>query len=108
MVRWLVVPAFVLLVCLCLVPAPAKAGQCPAGASDCFLCGGVDGIPCTTNCAGVYDPNIGSGVSCRCPQGKPCECYCPYVQGTTLPTVVKTSEPVQPLIARFSHQQRDA
>jgi hypothetical protein len=55
------------------------AGTCPAGASDCFLCGG-DGIPCasTDACTGFHDPDTGLNVACACPQGKPCACYCPY------------------------------
>ena len=54
------------------------AGSCPAGSKDCFLCGGKDGMPCSTNCTGVYRPGVGN-VACECPQGKSCECYCPYM-----------------------------
>lgn len=58
------------------------AGTCPAGASDCFLCGGTNGIPCasTDACKGHHDPNSGLDIACACPQGKPCACYCPYSQ----------------------------
>lgn len=58
-----------------------SAGSCPAGAEDCFLCGGVDGIPCTTDCAGEYSESAGQYISCECPQGEPCACYCPYEGG---------------------------
>ncbi|MCI0504054.1 hypothetical protein L0Y65_05080 [Candidatus Micrarchaeota archaeon] len=57
----------------------AFAGTCPAGSADCFLCGGVDGIPCTTNCTGAYREGVGN-VACECPQGQECRCYCPYKQ----------------------------
>jgi len=55
-----------------------ESGKCPAGASDCFLCGGVNGIPCSSNCIGHYKPGVGN-IACECPQGKPCVCYCPAV-----------------------------
>ncbi|MEW6748715.1 MAG: FecR family protein [Candidatus Micrarchaeota archaeon] len=60
------------------------AGGCPAGADDCFLCGGIDGIPCTIDCSGEYSESAGAYVSCECPQGEPCVCYCPYEGGETV------------------------
>jgi|GEM_PF-5662295 len=56
------------------------AGSCPAGANDCFLCGGTNGIPCaqTDACLGHHDEKTGLNIACACPQGKPCACYCPY------------------------------
>jgi hypothetical protein len=51
---------------------------CPAGASDCFSCGG---IPCTNDCQGAWDENAQMYVSCQCPQGEPCTCHCPYGGG---------------------------
>lgn len=68
--------ALVLGFCV-LVSGNAFAGSCPAGAGDCFLCGGKDGIPCSTNCTGKYTPGVGN-VACECPQGQSCKCYCPY------------------------------
>jgi hypothetical protein len=59
------------------------AGSCPAGAKDCFLCGGVDGMACTTNCTGAYVEGVGN-VSCECPQDEPCVCYCPYGGGSAV------------------------
>lgn len=67
---------------LVLASGFAYAGSCPAGAGDCFLCGGKDGIPCTTNCTGAYRPGVGN-VACECPQGKACSCYCPYMNTVT-------------------------
>jgi hypothetical protein len=57
----------------------AFAGICPAGASDCFLCGGVDGIPCamSDSCSGAYVEGVGN-VACECPQDEECQCHCPY------------------------------
>lgn len=75
----LVISAFFLAFCL-LVSGFAFAGSCPSGAGDCFLCGGVDGIPCTTNCTGKYTAGVGN-VACECPQGQSCKCYCPYAAG---------------------------
>jgi len=72
-----------LAIALVLVMASFSfAGTCPAGASDCFLCGGNNGIPCarTDACMGYHDPNSGLDIACACPQGKPCACYCPYSQ----------------------------
>lgn len=63
-----------------LVFAPlAFAGICPAGASDCFLCGGVGGIPCamSDSCSGSYVEGVGN-VACECPQDEECQCHCPY------------------------------
>ncbi len=54
---------------------------CPSGSNDCFNCGGVNGIACTTNCTGQFDKATNSYISCACPQGKPCVCYCPYSGG---------------------------
>jgi hypothetical protein len=69
----------VLCLAVCLfVSGFAFAGSCPSGAGDCFLCGGKDGIPCSTNCTGKYVKGVGN-VACQCPQGKACECYCPYM-----------------------------
>jgi len=51
---------------------------CPAGASDCFSCGG---IACTSDCQGAWDENARMYVSCQCPQGEPCTCHCPYGGG---------------------------
>jgi len=66
-------------VCM-IASSPAFAGTCPAGAKDCFLCGGADGIPCTTNCTGVFREGVGN-VACECPQGEPCVCHCPVSGG---------------------------
>ena len=41
-----------------------------------FLCGGVGGIPCTTDCAGHWSESTGDYVSCECPP-EGCVCYCP-------------------------------
>jgi len=68
------------IIIFCLVFAClAFAGSCPAGATSCFLCGGVDGIPCSSSdsCSGKYVEGVGN-VACGCPQDKPCACYCPY------------------------------
>ncbi|NYZ73665.1 hypothetical protein H0O00_00825 [Candidatus Micrarchaeota archaeon] len=68
------------VIIFCLVFAGlAFAGSCPVGAKDCFLCGGVDGIPCSSSdsCSGKYVEGVGN-VACACPQDKPCACYCPY------------------------------
>lgn len=54
---------------------------CPAGASDCFLCGSA---PCTTSCTGAWDENAQMHVSCECPQGEPCTCHCPYGGGAAV------------------------
>jgi len=51
----------------------------------CFLCGGKDGIPCTTDCT--------SNLACACPEGKPCECYCPYTGTPKPPAPVKPPKP---------------
>lgn len=59
----------------------AFAGSCPAGDKNCFLCGGVDGIPCTTNCSGAWSEAAHAYVSCECPQGEPCVCHCPIEGG---------------------------
>ncbi|MFH2101223.1 MAG: hypothetical protein ABII71_04035 [Candidatus Micrarchaeota archaeon] len=66
-----------LLMLLFLLQASFADG-CPAGASDCFLCGGTGGIPCTTDCEGVWDEASHGYLACSCPQGEPCECYCPF------------------------------
>ena len=42
-----------------------------------FLCGGVGGIPCTTDCQGHWSESMHAYVSCECPQGHECVCYCP-------------------------------
>lgn len=54
------------------------AAGCPAGATDCFECGGVGGIPCamSDSCSGSYVEGVGN-VACACPP-EGCECYCPY------------------------------
>ncbi len=75
-----VLPAYSFVFCL-LLCGIASAGACPAGAGDCFLCGGVDGIPCTTDCQGAWSESAGAYVSCECPQGEPCVCHCPYGGG---------------------------
>ncbi|HNT60767.1 MAG TPA: FecR family protein [Candidatus Bilamarchaeaceae archaeon] len=49
--------------------SPSFAGE--------FLCGGVGGIPCTTDCQGHWSEVSQSYISCECPQGEPCICYCP-------------------------------
>jgi len=41
-----------------------------------FLCGGVGGIPCTTDCQGHWSESTGDYVSCECPP-EGCVCYCP-------------------------------
>ncbi|MCX6775932.1 MAG: hypothetical protein NT130_03740 [Candidatus Micrarchaeota archaeon] len=71
----LILGAAILL--MMILPGLTFAGQCPAGASDCFLCG-PSGIPCTTNCTGKWSKTAGAYVSCECPQNKSCQCYCPY------------------------------
>ncbi len=48
-----------------------------------FLCGGVGGIPCTTDCQGHWSDSSQSYVSCECPQGHECVCYCPAGGGET-------------------------
>lgn len=83
------------IVCL-LSSLPVSAGECPPG-SDCFLCGGVGGIPCTTLCTGVWDENTHSNVACRCPQGQPCECYCPYVVTFVPMSTTTTPHPPPPV-----------
>lgn len=60
----------------------AQASDCAGATGECFLCGGVGGIPCSIDCPGHYVEGVGQ-VACACPQGKPCECYCPYTGGTT-------------------------
>ncbi len=57
----------------------AFAASCPAGAEDCFLCGNE--IPCSTDCQGKWDEASQMHISCECPQGEPCVCYCPYWEG---------------------------
>lgn len=47
-----------------------------------FLCGGVGGIPCTTECQGQWSDASQAYVSCECPQGRPCVCYCPAGGGS--------------------------
>jgi hypothetical protein len=54
-----------------------QASSCPDGASDCYMCGGQ--VPCTRNCTGVYNEITGKYMSCECPQGEDCTCYCPYI-----------------------------
>lgn len=63
-------------------PAESGTGACPAGATDCFLCGGVGGIPCYSGpaCEGVWSVSAHQNIACECPQGEPCTCYCPYSQ----------------------------
>ena len=46
-----------------------------------FLCGGVGGIPCTTDCEGHWSESMHAYVSCECPQGEECICYCPVEVG---------------------------
>ena len=41
-----------------------------------FLCGGVGGIPCTTDCQGHWSESMHDYVSCECPP-EGCVCYCP-------------------------------
>lgn len=100
---FLIIPV-ISLVFLC---SPVSSGECPPGASDCFLCGGVDGIPCTKNCVGEWDPVMNDYVCCRCPQGEPCVCYCPYI-ATTTPTRIPAKTSVRiPLVAKISMHQYD-
>lgn len=47
-----------------------------------FLCGGVGGIPCTTDCQGHWSESMGDYVSCECPP-EGCVCYCPVTGGET-------------------------
>ncbi|MFH0885198.1 MAG: hypothetical protein V1861_05815 [Candidatus Micrarchaeota archaeon] len=43
-------------------------------------------MACTKNCPGVWDENTHDYIVCKCPQGKPCECFCPYSEyGTVKP-----------------------
>lgn len=53
----------------------AAAAECPEDAEDCFMCGDT---PCTTDCEGALDEESGERLSCDCPQGEECVCYCPY------------------------------
>ncbi|MBN2015208.1 hypothetical protein JW766_00035 [Candidatus Dojkabacteria bacterium] len=61
---------------LLFIHFPVKAEDCPKGASDCYLCGKT---PCTKNCVGYFDDAAQKFISCNCPQGEECTCYCPYV-----------------------------
>ncbi|MFH1222398.1 MAG: hypothetical protein V1492_04920 [Candidatus Micrarchaeota archaeon] len=64
----------------CLVLLGLAAAVCPAGAADCFNCGaGPNGIACSKNCTGKWSESVHDYVSCECPQGKACACYCPYM-----------------------------
>jgi len=45
-----------------------------------FLCGGVGGIPCTTDCQGHWSDSTQAYVSCECPP-EGCVCYCPAEGG---------------------------
>jgi len=69
------------------------AGSCPAGASDCFLCGG-GGIPCakSDSCAGGTIEGSDTRVACACTQGKPCVCYCPYADYGLVKDQLKPSD----------------
>lgn len=80
---------FAIMVVFAVLPALSFAGSCPPGVKDCFLCGGNNGIPCSSSdsCAGHYDPNSGESIACACPQGKPCVCYCP---------ITETAPPAEP------------
>ncbi|MCX8206162.1 MAG: hypothetical protein N3H30_02940 [Candidatus Micrarchaeota archaeon] len=63
-----------------LVAAAVVNAVCPPGAADCFNCGaGPGGIACSYNCTGKWSESAHAYVSCECPQGKPCACYCPYM-----------------------------
>ncbi len=84
-----------LAIALVLVMASFSfAGTCPAGASDCFLCGGTNGIPCarSDSCKGYHDPNSGLDIACACPQGKPCACYCLYSEYGAQKDALKPSD----------------
>ncbi|MEM3364755.1 MAG: FecR family protein [Candidatus Micrarchaeia archaeon] len=70
-------PAVVWLIIISIFVSFAYAGSCPAGSKDCFLCGGVNGIPCISSCTGSWSEKAHAYVSCECPQGEPCICYCP-------------------------------
>lgn len=59
-----------------------------------FLCGGVGGIPCTTDCAGHWSDSVGDYVSCECPP-EGCTCYCP-VGGEEPQTQTETSTGTTP------------
>jgi hypothetical protein len=107
--RRILAPVILFIFLLPIICLPASSGECPPG-SDCFLCGGVGGTPCTTNCQGVWDPGVNDYVSCRCPQGKACECYCPYVPTPSV-TTVSIQQPVvsggTPLVALIAMKQYD-
>lgn len=45
-----------------------------------FLCGGVGGIPCTTDCPGGWSESAHAYVACECPPSG-CVCYCPVEGG---------------------------
>lgn len=63
-----------------LLFAGIAAAVCPEGAADCFNCGaGPSSIACTKNCTGKWSERAHAYVSCECPQGEPCACYCPYM-----------------------------
>lgn len=53
------------------------ASGCNPSDTSCFLCGGQNGTPCTTNCTGTWSEAAQAYVSCECPQGKACICHCP-------------------------------
>ncbi len=67
---------WVIIVGLLALVGFVMAGGCPPSDTSCFLCGGVNGTPCSTNCpTGPDRPGLGH-VACECPQGKACICYC--------------------------------
>ncbi|MDD5172344.1 MAG: FecR family protein [Candidatus ainarchaeum sp.] len=70
---------FVPVIAVLFFASSAFAGICPPGASDCFLCGGIGGIPCAASdsCSGAYVEGVGN-VACECPQDEECQCHCPY------------------------------
>lgn len=61
-----------------IIPKLVQAAECPSGADDCYMCGDT---PCTKDCTGVWDEESQRYLSCECPQGEPCTCYCPYSLG---------------------------
>lgn len=67
----------IFVVALVFLSGLAMAGGCDPSDKTCFLCGGVNGTPCSTDCqSGPVRPGLGQ-VACECPQGKACTCYCP-------------------------------
>jgi hypothetical protein len=71
------------------------AAGCPAGATDCFECGGVGGIPCaaTDSCVGAYVEGVGN-VACECPP-EGCICHCPYADYGALKEQLNPEGPLE-------------